>query len=216
MDETWDGADCEQLFLNHLEPELCEEILGTADPHLGHRNHPTCAPSHAPGDMGLQTNRRVPTTLVNVPANARRRNEPWLLEDSHQSDATTDELHVAFEVLRANGYLPATGERSASVEVEFTGHPSEKERRAMHKTLGEEAPTLPEGNEDPYKNLQDIQDPEERRKAKRLARNRLSAKRARERTKLRLHQLEIENRKLVHENNNLTQMVTYLFARLKT
>lgn len=86
----------------------------------------------------------------------------------------------------------------------------------MHKTLGEEAPTLPEGNEDPYKNLQDIQDPEERRKAKRLARNRLSAKRARERTKLRLHQLEIENRKLVHENNNLTQMVTYLFARLKT
>lgn len=71
-----------------------------------------------------------------------------------------------------------------------------------------------ENDEDPYAILSTIQDLEERRRVKRQIRNRLSAKRARDRSKSKMEELQQENEALKDENARLSTLVAKLHGQI--
>lgn len=71
-----------------------------------------------------------------------------------------------------------------------------------------------ENEEDPYAILSTIQDLEERRRVKRQIRNRLSAKRARDRSKSKMEELQQENEALKDENARLSTLVAKLHGQI--
>mmetsp|Transcript_3996 Transcript_3996/g.25154 ORF Transcript_3996/g.25154 Transcript_3996/m.25154 type:complete len:231 (-) Transcript_3996:541-1233(-) len=73
---------------------------------------------------------------------------------------------------------------------------------------------LSDNEEDPYAILSTIQDLEERRKVKRQIRNRLSAKRARDRSKSKMEELHQENEALKDENARLSTLVAKLHGQI--
>lgn len=74
--------------------------------------------------------------------------------------------------------------------------------------------TSSDNEEDPYAVLSSIQDLEERRRVKRQIRNRLSAKRARDRSKSKMEELQQENQALKEENARLSTLVGKLHGQM--
>lgn len=212
MDEGCDAATCKELLMDNLEFNLYHESAGNEGPPWRDQveRHPT---SSLAGDLVLQVDQKDSNNMMHAPASTDE-NEPRTLADVHLVDARRDELFIAFEALKANGFLSVSTVGCTDAHEVAPGHSCElieEGEKATSNIVVKESQTPSRENEA----LQCIEDPEVRRTAKRLARNRLSAKRARERAKLRLHQLECENRKLSEEKRQLKQIVYFLFAKMR-
>lgn len=201
--------------MDNLEFILYHESTGNEGPPSRDQVKPYPGSASA-RDLVLQIDQNNSTNLVHPPASVDE-NEARILTDVHLVDARRDELFVAYEALKAKGFLSVSTVGCINAHEEASGRLCELEEgeKATSNTLvdGNQAPSSE--HEDVVGSLQNIEDPQERRTAKRLARNRLSAKRARERAILRLRQLEFENRKLCEENRQLKQIAYFLFAKMK-
>ena len=201
--------------MDNLEFILYHESTGNEGPPSKDQVEPYPGSASA-GDLVLQIDQNNSTNLVHPPASVDE-NEARILTDVHLVDARRDELFVAYEALKANGFLSVSTVGYTIAHEEAPGRLRELEEgeKASLNTLvdGSQAPSRE--HEDIFESLQNIEDPQERRTAKRLARNRLSAKRARERAQLRLRQLEFENRIVGEENRQLKRIAYFLFAKMR-
>lgn len=216
MDEAWDEAAHKELLMDSLELILHHESDGsqgtTSRDQLESFDVGTSA-----GDFVLQIDQNNSADVVDASDRAHRC-EARILADVHLIDTRKDELFVAYEALKANGFLPVptrgcpNAQEVAPGQLRELGEDGEK---ATSNILVDESEAPSREQEDIVKSVQYIEDPQEHRTAKRLARNRLSARRARERAKQRLYELEFDNRRLGEENRQLKQIVYFLLAKMR-
>lgn len=213
MDGAWDGTSRDPPFVADLERAL-------RDGAEHWMSLPRWDPSMVNGTVGMlpygkgPVNARIPSRLPCTYANQWDL-DPRCFEGSNASTSSRDELRFAAEAVKGMERTnPMTiGTEKCGARHEFsasTYHEDCEEEQATGETTRQEQ----EADADPYAILETIQDPLERKTVKRLIRNRLSAKRARDRSKSRLTELEHENHKLAKQNSELARIIAILRAKL--